>query len=54
MLLEENTIWFDIGEVDSDRYEEQQQIIREFSFPSVNPIMPLSFPNDSFDDDVPF
>lgn len=55
MLLSENTVWFDIGETDSDRYEDQQQIIKEFTFPSFNPVMPLLFPTaESFSEDVPF
>lgn len=55
MLLSENTVWFDIGEMDSDRYEDQQRVVKEFTLPSFNHVIPLLFPNpESFSEDVPF
>ena len=55
MLLSENTVWFDIGEMDSDRYEEQQKVLQEFTLPAFNPVIPLLFPTaESFNEDLPF
>jgi hypothetical protein len=27
MLMSENAVWFDIGEMDCDRYEDEQRIL---------------------------
>jgi hypothetical protein len=45
MLLSENPVWFDIGEMDCDRYEDEQQVLREFSLPAFNPAIPTFLPS---------
>ena len=55
MLLSENSVWFDIGEMDSDKYEDNQNVLKEFTLPSFSPVIPMFFPNsEPFSEDVPF
>lgn len=56
MLLEENTVWYGIGEMDSDKYEEQQIILHKIGLPFRYPPVPFILPNNTLvpDEDVPF
>lgn len=54
MLMSENAVWFDIGEMDCDRYEDEQRILNEFSLPAFNPAIPMFLPSLEPLEDMPF
>ena len=54
MLLSENPVWFDIGEMDCDRYEDEQNVLKEFTFPSFSPVIPMFLPSLEPLEDMPF
>ncbi|MGB4499189.1 MAG: hypothetical protein WBI40_10880 [Methylococcaceae bacterium] len=52
--MSDNTVWFDIGEMDYDKYEDQQQVLKEFNLPAFNRDIVLVLPSVNIDEDIPF
>jgi hypothetical protein len=51
-----STFHYDIGEMDSDKYEDQQIILHKVGLPFRYPVMPFFLPSNDFnlDEDIPF